>query len=115
MIGETALVGAINAWLTQRKIDKWARLLIGCALSGACTMASVWGSGGIAHIMAGTPWPVSLALGFCEGLISASAIVFFKFRHDPVTKDMSISVPAALEAAEREILEKEGITTFEHK
>lgn len=113
MIGEQALAGVITGLITQHKLDKWARLLIGCALSGALTFSFAWGSGALAHIAAGIPWPLALAMGFCEGLIASAAVVFFKFRHDPLTKGISISVPAGIESAEREILQKQNITTIE--
>lgn len=115
MIGETAIAGVVTGIIQNHKLDKWGRLLIGCALSGACTFSFVWGSGALSHITAGIAWPLALAMGFCEGLIASAAVVFFKFRHDPLTKGISISVPGGIEATEQEILQKQGMTTFNAK
>ena len=115
MIGETALAGVITGLIQQHKIDKWARLLIGLTLSGACTFSFTWGSFGITHILAGTAWPIALALGFCEGLITAAAITFWKFSKDPLAKNISLSVPAGVEMKAREILQHDGVTTVEGK
>lgn len=111
MIGEQALAGVITGLIQTHKLDKWCKLILECFFSGACTLAFVWGSGSIGHMMAGMPWGLSLAMGFCEGLMSSAAIVYFRFRQSKLTKGMSISVPAAIEAKEREILQKQGITT----
>lgn len=115
MIGEVAIGAVITGLIQTHKLDKWGRLLIGCALSGTLTFAFVWGSGALGHIASGTVWPLSLAMGFCEGLVASAAVVFFKFRRDPLTKGVSISVPAGVEAAEQEILRREGITTVNPK
>jgi len=113
MLGEQAIAGIVTGLIQQHKIDKWCRLLIGCALSGVLSFASTWGAGGITHMLAGMPWGLSLALGFCEGLITSAAIVFWKFHKDPLAKGISISVPASLEMKANEILQKEGVTTAE--
>lgn len=114
MIGETALVGAISAFLTQRKIDRWARLILSCLISGACTLLGIFGSSGIAHLIAGQSIGLSLAFALCEACVATSGILYFTWRKSPLTKGMPISVPVIVEQAEREQL-KQGIVTCDPK
>ena len=115
MIGETAVVGIVNAWLTSRKIDKWARLLLSCGASAFCTGGSIAGAGIIAHISAGQCPGIAITLGFAEGMIASAAIVFNIWRRSPLTKGMPITVPRSLEQAEQVILQSEGMVTHENK
>ncbi len=112
MFGETAIVGAINAIITQRKLDRWGRLILSCLASAFCSFFGAFGAAGIGHLTAGQPIALALAFAACEASIVMAAIVLFVWTHSPLTKGMPISVPASLEQAERKILEREGVTTI---
>lgn len=109
----SAGVSLILGLIKQHKINDWCKLGISCAVSGFCTFASAWGAGGIAHLAAGMAVFPALAFGFCEGLISMSAVVFFRFTHDPLAKGIRASVPASVIIEQNRILEKESIETQE--
>lgn len=106
-------VNLILGLIKQHKINDWCKLAISCMVSGFVTFASVWGAGGIAHLTAGMAVFPSLAFGFCEGLISMAAIVFYRFTRDPLSKGIRASVPASVLAEQDRILERETIVTQE--
>lgn len=116
MLGEiasgTAIAGAINAIITARRLDRWAKLLVSCTASGICTLCGVTGAGLIAHITAGNPPAVALILAFGEGLLGAAAVTFNLWRRSDLTKGVPLTIPRNVEEAEHSILENQGIITI---
>lgn len=107
----TAGVNLILGLIKQHKLNEWARLFISCHFSGFCTFTSAWGAGGIAHMTAGAAWPIALAFGFCEGMVAMSAVVFFTFIHNPLSKGIMVSVPGSVVAEETRIMQNQTIVT----
>ena len=113
--GAANIASVINTIIISRKLDKWARLLISCFMSGWCTFCAVMGSGIIAHVSASQPPTISMLLGFAEGLVASSAVIFNIWRRSELTKGIQLSVPRSVEAAETQILQSEGMITIERK
>ena len=111
MIGETAIAGVITGLIQTHKMDKWGKLIISTCFSGLITFMVSWGSGGLAHMLSGTPWPVSIALGFCEGLTASAAIMWFRLTGDELAKGIRFSAPGIIIQYLRNVLMKQSVVT----
>jgi hypothetical protein len=76
------------------------------------TLFGTFGAAGVAHLTAGNSIPLAFTFATFDASIVLAATVLFRWTHSPLTKGTPITVPASIEQAEREILEKKGMSTF---
>ena len=84
----SAIGNVINNFVEDRKLNRWAQLLIEIHLSYLCAGSFAAGATFVAH------QPTWFAVG--TGLMAGAAAAATRFLVSPLTKGMTISVPPAL-------------------
>lgn len=92
-------------------LNRCAKVATTLSATAVATWFGTFGAAGLSHFQTGSSIPVSLFLALCESCLATSAVILFWWRRSPLTKDLSISVPSGVEAAQNEMLQKQGITT----
>lgn len=94
-------------------VNRAAKILVSLGATASATFLGTFGAAGLSHIGAGSSIGMSLALALCEACLSTAGIILFWWKRSALTKDLAISIPSNLEAAQNEILAKQGITTMQ--
>lgn len=85
-------VSLIDAWLTRRQIDKWAKLIITMVMSYLTTFSATCGAIFVAEATHYSALVVIL-WGTGVGMVSGAGAAIVVWVHSPVTKDLGLAVP----------------------
>lgn len=102
-----AIGNLILGFWKSRKAEKWAKALIGLALSALITFLCVWGAS-IVSLFTKFGAVGCLVIGFGTALLATSATILMYMRRVEQFKDIAIWFPAKVEEAAKEIATQYG-------
>jgi hypothetical protein len=101
------VVGAVELIVRAHRANDWAKLFVTLSLSGLISFLILGGSTLAASALKGLPASLCYALGIGAGSLAAGVQMTRAFRGSPLTKGLSLFLPAQ-EAAEE--LKADSIT-----